>query len=437
VSTRAEERALRDEERGYRVYGYRWVVLGVVMVVNFVIQVLWIGYGSIISDASDYYGVSHQQVTLLAMLFMIAFIPLSLPAAWVIDSRGFRTAVGFGCVMMGVFGVLRGLAGSNYTLVLLCTVGIAVAQPFLLNSWTKMPANWFAPGERATAVGLTTLASMLGVGAGLALSPILIGFMSIGRMELIYGVVAAVGAVAFLVLARDKPATAPGPAGEGARALMLDGLKHALTVRSFLVILAVAFVIMGVFNGVTSWIGDIVLPRGYDADAAGLLGLVMLVAGVVGAVALSAMSDKQGKRIRYLALTLVLAIPSLIGVAFVSTTALLYVSCAALGFFIVGALPIGMQYAAEVTFPTPEGTSNGLVQLCGQCSVVFVYLMGVLRAEDGSFALSLVLLSVLLAICAVVVSRLRDAPPVSQRTAAFAEAEGLPLRADAPQPPAL
>jgi cyanate permease len=401
VRARAEERARRDEERGYRVYGYRWVVLGVVMLVNFVIQVLWIGYGSIISDASDYYGVSHQSVTLLAMLFMIAFIPLSLPAAWVIDTRGFRTAVGFGVVMMGVFGVLRGLSGSDYTLALLCTVGIAVAQPFLLNSWTKMPANWFAPGERATAVGLTTLASMLGVGAGLALSPALIGFMSIGQMQLVYGVVAALSAAAFLAVARERPATSPGPAGEEARALMLDGLRHALKVRPFLVILAVAFVIMGVFNGVTSWIGDIVLPRGYDADSAGLLGLMMLVAGVIGAVALSALSDRQGKRVRYLVLTLALAVPSLAGVAFVS-------GAAALGFFIVGALPIGMQYAAEVTFPTPEGTSNGLVQLCGQCSVVFVFLMGVLRSGDGSFALPLVLLSVLLAVCAIVVSRLRD-----------------------------
>ena len=94
------------------------------------------------------------------------------------------------------------------------------------------------------------------------------------------------------------------------------------------------------------------------------------------------MSDRQGKRIRYLVLTLALAIPSLVGVAFVSSALLLYASFAALGFFIVGALPIGMQYAAEVTFPTPEGTSNGLVQLCGQCSVVFVYLMGPLRTWE-------------------------------------------------------
>jgi len=30
---------------------------------------------------------------------------------------------------------------------------LAVAQPFLLNAWTKAPANWFSVNERATAVG--------------------------------------------------------------------------------------------------------------------------------------------------------------------------------------------------------------------------------------------------------------------------------------------
>jgi cyanate permease len=197
---------------------------------------------------------------------------------------------------------------------------------------------------------------------------------------------------------------------------------------------------MGVFNGVTTWVGDIILPRGFGATDAGILGALMLVAGVIGAVILSALSDRQGKRVRYLVLTLSLAVPSLIGVAFVSMTWLLYACAAALGFFIVGALPIGMQYAAEVTFPTPEGTSNGLVQLFGQCSVAFVYIMGVLRSGGGSFAVSLVLMSALLAVSAIVVSRLRDPSAMDLRRQAAAVAgavpDAAPLGADAPPPPA-
>ena len=79
-----------------------------------------------------------------------------------------------------------------------------------------------------------------------------------------------------------------------------------------------------------------------------------------------------------------------------------------LGFFLVSTMPIAMQYAAEITYPTPEGTSNGLIQLFGQASVVFVYIMSVLKTPDESFTPSLLLAVGLLVICALVSTRLRD-----------------------------
>ncbi|MCX6373914.1 MAG: MFS transporter [Actinobacteria bacterium] len=395
----------------YRVHGYRWVVLAVFMLVNVSIQVLWISYAPITSLAAEYYGVSDLAIGVLAMSFMIAFIPLSLPAAWVIDTRGFRVAVGFGVIMMAVFGIARGLVGTNYTLVLLSTVGIAIAQPFLLDAWTKVPANWFAPDQRATAVGLVTLASMLGVALGMVLTPILADMMSIATLQLVYGLLAATTAVAFLALARERPATPPCPPGMDERALVLDGLKHALKVRPFLVMLGVAFIVMGAFNGVTTWVEQIINPRGFSPTEAGVMGALMLVAGIVGAVVLSALSDRRGRRIRFLVIALVATVPGMLGIAFVSSIWLLYAFAAVLGFFLVAVLPIGMQYAAEITNPTPEGTSNGLIQLCGQVSVVYVYMMAALRTGDGSFTVSLVLSAVLLAVGALVVSRLKDAAP--------------------------
>ncbi len=397
----------------YRVYGYRWVVLAVFMLVNVTIQMLWISYAPITSLAAKYYSVSDLWIGLLAMTFMIAFIPLSLPAAWVIDTRGFRIAVGFGVVMMAVFGIARGLVGTNFTLVLLTTIGIAVAQPFLLDSWTKVPANWFAPRQRATAVGLVTLASMLGVALGMVLTPILADMMSIATLQLVYGLLAAATAVAFLALARERPATPPCPPGMDERALMLDGLKHALTVRPFLIMLGVAFIVMGAFNGVTTWVEQIIHPRGFSPTEAGVMGAVMLLAGIIGAVVLSALSDRRGRRIRFLVIALVATVPGMLGIAFVSSIWLLYAFAAVLGFFLVAVLPLGMQYAAEITHPTPEGTSNGLIQLCGQVSVVYVYIMAALRTADGSFTVSLLLSAVLLALGALVVSRLKDAAPAA------------------------
>jgi MFS family permease len=140
-------------DKGFRLYGYRWVVLGVFMFINLTIQVLWITYAPITGLAAQFYGVSDLQIGLLAMTFMIAFIPLSIPVSWVIDTYGFRKAVSLGAILMGVFGVARGLAGANYTLVLISTIGLAVSQPFLLNAWTKVPAQWFSIEERARPSG--------------------------------------------------------------------------------------------------------------------------------------------------------------------------------------------------------------------------------------------------------------------------------------------
>ncbi len=95
------------------------------MFVNLTIQTLWIAYAPISGPAAEFYGVSDLQIGFLAMSFMIAFIPLSIPVAWVIDTYGFKLAVSIGVILMGVFGVLRGLAGDNFSLVLWSTIGIA------------------------------------------------------------------------------------------------------------------------------------------------------------------------------------------------------------------------------------------------------------------------------------------------------------------------
>ena len=401
-------------DKGFRLYGYRWVVLGVFMFINLTIQILWISYAPITGPAAQFYGVTDLQIGLLAMTFMIAFLPLSIPASWAIDTYGFRKAVSLGAILMGVFGVVRGLAGANYTLVLISTIGIAVAQPFLLNAWTKVPAQWFSIEERATAVGLVTLASLIGTALGMVLTPILIESISIPTVQLIYGGIAAFSAVLFVALAREQPPTPPCPPGLEVRALMLDGLKHAFKVKDFLLYLVVIFIGLGLFNGINTWIENIIRPRGFTPTEAGTLGAVMLVGGLFGAVIIPPFSDRQHKRKRFLLVGIVLSIPGLIGLTFATEYWLLLVSAFALGFFLISTSPIGMQYAAEITFPTPEGTSNGLIQLFGQASVIFVYIMEALKSGDGAFTPSLLLAVGLLIVSAAIITQLHD-PQVGEQ----------------------
>jgi MFS family permease len=398
-------------DQTYRVYGYRWVVLGVFMLINLVIQMLWITYAPITSPAAEFYGVTDSQIGLLAMSFMIVFIPLSIPVSWVIDRYGFRLAVSIGAVLMGVFGILRGLAGANYSLVLASTIGIAIAQPFFLNAWTKVPANWFSINERATAVGLVTLANLAGTALGMLLTPLLTEGLSIPTVQLIFGGVASVSAVLFIAFSREHPVTPPCPPGMEVRSLMLDGLKQIVRSIPFWLFVFIYFVGLGIFNGISTWVLNIIQPRGFNPTDAGTLGAVMVFGGILGAVILPALSDKQHKRQRFITLGILLAIPGLVGVTFATSFWLLLLSAFFLGFFLISVAPIGMQYAAEVTYPAPEGTSTGLIQLFGQVSVVFVAIMGAMRTKNGAFTPSLLLAVVLLVVLVGVSTQMKDPPP--------------------------
>jgi len=137
----------------------------------------------------------------------------------------------------------------------------------------------------------------------------------------------------------------------------------------------------------------------------------MIVGGVIGAVAIPSLSDRQRMRQRYLYVAFAGAIPGLVGLTFAASAWLLFTSAFVMGFFLVSAMPIAMQYAAEITHPTPEGTSNGLMQLVGQGAVVFVYIMEALKTADGSFTPALLLAIGLLVVSLALVTQMKDAIP--------------------------
>lgn len=398
-----------------KVYNYRWVVLAAFMFINLTIQILWICFAPITSPAAQFYGVGELDIGLLAMLFMIVFIPVALPASWAIDTFGFRKAVGAGAILLGVFGLLRGIFAANFTLTLVFTIGLAIAQPFILNAFTKVAAKWFALAERATAIGLAQVASFLGVVVGQMLTPVLVDAYGIGTMQLIYGIVAAISAIVFLVLAREDPPTPASPPDQEQRALVLDGLRQILSLRDFYYLAIVFFLAGGIFNGMETWVESIVHPKGFSPNDAGTLGGLMLIGAIVGAVIFPPISDRLRKRKPILFLGMLAAIPGLAAITWSSDYVVLLFAFFILGFFMIGIAPVIYQYGAEITYPAPEGTSNGLFVLAMQISVVFIYAMGWLNDVLGSFTPSLVVLILLLAVSAALIALLKESPLMTAR----------------------
>lgn len=396
-----------NEPSVVRTYGYRWIMLIAFMLAIAVNQLLWISFAPITGDAASFYAVDDLAIGLLSLVFMVVFIVVSIPASWVIDTYGIRVGVGIGAVLTGAFGLLRGLLATDYTWVLVSQIGIAVGQPFVLNAIAKIAGRWFPLGERATATGLASLAIYVGIFAGVAVTPMIVLRSSIPTALLIYGVISAVVGVVFLVFVRERP---PTPVGPEERSLVFDGLKSVFRNRGFVLLLVLFFVGLGVFNAVTTWIEDIVRPRGFSIDQAGLIGGLMVIGGIVGAVVIPPLSDRMKRRVPFILLALAGAIPGLLGITFATQYWLLLASAFVLGAFLLSSGPLGFQYGAEVTYPAPEGTSNGLLLLAGQISgIAFIIGMDVLKSPaTGSMTLSLLILTGLMVLALLLATRLKE-----------------------------
>jgi MFS family permease len=373
-------------------------------------QLLWITFASVTTDAVKFYNVSDLSIGLLSMIFMIVYIVISIPASWVIDTYGLRVGVGIGAALTGIFGLMRGLTASSYTLVLVAQIGIAVGQPFILNAVTTVAARWFPVRERATASGLGSLAMYVGIFLGLALTPILAIHYQIGGMLVAYGIAAVVAALVFFIFARERPATPPCPPGMEVRSLVLDGFKQIFRQRNFNLLLVIFFVALGAFNAVTTWIENIIAPRGFTSTQAGTVGGLMIIGGIVGALVVPSFSDRIRKRVPFIILALVGATLGLVGIAYATSYWLLLTASATMGFFLLSAGPIGFQYGAEVTYPTPEGTSNGLLLMMGQISgIIFIFAMDAFKSpQTGSMTISLVVIIAMMVLSIFLGALLRE-----------------------------
>jgi MFS family permease len=405
-------------ENKFKVYGSRWMMLTVYMFMVAVNQLLWITFAPITGDATKYYGVSDLRIGVLSMCFMIVYIVVSIPASWIIDRFGIRIGVGIGAIFTGVFGLVRGFAGPDYNLLLMAQIGIAVGQPFILNAITKLAARWFPMEERATAAGLGTLSMYLGILLGMTLTPYLIIGSGIGGMLYIYGVISIITTAVFLILIKEGPPTAPCLPEQEERSLVYDGFKQTLRTKDFILLMVIFFIGLGVFNAVTTWIEDILRPRGFSATQAGITGGVMIIGGIIGALFIPILSDRYKRRTPFIIIALTGATLGLTGITFATTYWLLLTSGMVLGFFLLSSGPIGFQYGAEITYPASEGTSNGMLLLMGQVSgIAFIFGMDSFKSSlTGSMTRSLVLMIGLMVLSILMSFRLKESKILTKVT---------------------
>jgi MFS family permease len=142
----------------------------------------------------------------------------------------------------------------------------------------------------------------------------------------------------------------------------------------------------------------------------------MIAGGVLGALIIPLLSDHYRKRTPFMILAIAGAIFGLAGITFAVNYVFLLASAFIMGFFLLSAGPIGMQYGAEISYPAPEGTSNGMLLLMGQISgIVIIFGMDSFKSPaTGSMTLPLVVLIGFMILSLLLCTRLKESTLVKE-----------------------
>ena len=379
------------------VYPYRWVILLAFMLISAVVQIQWLAHAAVARPAEVFYEgqfdpSSFFNIDFLAMVYMLVYLVMSFPASYMIDTYGIRVGISIGAVLAGVAGLMKGLFADSFTVVVVAQVGLAIAQPFILNAVTAVSVRWFPLRERGMAAGFSALAQYIGIVIAMLVTPFMVGSdpakpgygTGFESMLLTYGWLTFAVAVVALVLLREEPPTPPSMETMQ-RHSFTEGVRHILKQRDMQITLLLFLVGLGIFNAVSSMTDSIAENAGVQ-DSDGLIGGLMLIGGILGALILPILSDKFRKRKVFLVICIAGMVPGIFGLTFAGDLStdpstvytISLVSSFVLGFFIMSAGPLGFQYAAEVSHPAPESTSQGMLLWVGQVTgMVFVAGMSV------------------------------------------------------------
>jgi MFS family permease len=401
---------MEQARSAYKSYRYRWVVLAVYMYISALTQLYWLNFAAIETFIEERFSILPSSVMWFTLVFPLVQVLLSMPAGMVIDRKGFKYGVGIGALFTGVFAMLRLVNTDSFTILLISQIGIAVGQPFVLNGVTKLVVTWFPQKEEATAVGLGSLALLVGMMVGLGATPALVQYLGFETMLLIYGVLGVLGILLFFSLVKAHPATPAREVEAQQEITGWQGIKHILKMRDFVILGFIALIGIGVFNGLATWLEKILNElHEIPMTDAGIISAILVLSGIVGCIVVPLVSDKIMRRKPFLLLASAVGAVCIIALMVAKGYAANIVNAIFLGFFLISALPIMLTMSAEITGARFAGISVGYLQLLGNAAAVaIVPIMESMHGITGQYIWPLAFIAGLLGISFILAMLIRE-----------------------------
>ncbi|XP_077797655.1 choline/ethanolamine transporter FLVCR2 isoform X4 [Macaca mulatta] len=299
----------------------RWAVVLVFSCYSMCNAFQWIQYGSINNIFMHFYGVSAFAIDWLSMCYMLTYIPLLLPVAWLLEKFGLRTIALTGSALncLGAWVKLGSLKPHLFPVTVVGQVICSVAQVFILGMPSRIASVWFGANEVSTACSVAVFGNQLGIAIGFLVPPVLVPNVE-DRDKLAYHI-----SIMFYII---------------------GGVATLLLILVFIGLNAGAFYALStLLNRMVIW-----HYPGEEVNA-GRIGLTIVIAGMLGAVISGIWLDRSKTY----------------------------------NFFMTGYLPLGFEFAVELTYPESEGISSGLLNISAQVfGIIFTISQGQIIDNYGT-----------------------------------------------------
>ncbi|XP_040598669.1 feline leukemia virus subgroup C receptor-related protein 2 isoform X2 [Mesocricetus auratus] len=243
----------------------------------------------------------------------------------------------------------------------------------------------------------------LGIAIGFLVPPVLVPNIKdqeklayhISIMFYIIGSVATLLFILVIIVFKEKPKYPPSRAQSLSYALAsTDASYLSSIVRLFknlnFVLLVITYGLnAGSFYALSTLLNRMVILHfpGEEVNA-GRIGLTIVIAGMFGAMISGIWLDKSKT---YKETTLVVYIMTLVGMVVYTFTLnlerlwVVFITAGTLGFFMTGYLPLGFEFAVELTYPESEGMSSGLLNVSAQVfGIIFTISQGQIIDNYGT-----------------------------------------------------
>ncbi|KAF7230486.1 choline/ethanolamine transporter flvcr2b isoform X1 [Nothobranchius furzeri] len=388
-----------------RLYKRRWLIVFLFSSYSLCNSYQWIQYGIISNIFTKFYNVDAFTIDWMSMIYMLTYIPFIFPVTWLLDRKGLRVialvATALNCA--GTWIKVASVRPNLFPVTFLGQFCCSFAQVFILGMPSRIASVWFGSGEVSTACSVGVFGNQLGIAIGFLVPPILVPNVDdldelAHHISIMFYITAGVATFLFILVVivfQERPKLPPTQAQATARSIPPEQYSYTASIlrllrnKAFILLIISYGLNVGCFYAVGTLLNRMVLSHypGEEVNA-GRIGLTIVIAGMVGSLICGMWLDRTKT---YKQTTLSVYLMSLVGmIVFAATLSLghlwlVFITAGALGFFMTGYLPLGFEFAVELTYPESEGTSSGLLNCSAQVfGIIFTICQGKIIDNFGT-----------------------------------------------------